>query len=127
MVRYGVLAGRRWPTIVEVTLMSRVYGDQVERRPRPVTSRQGVWSFLAAESETVEPVSLLNLDPECLRDAVASWVSQGYAISFGQTSDGGAIGVHLIVGGDKKSKYFTTVAELEDFLTRVSGTIAPKK
>lgn len=106
--------------------MSRAYGEQVQPYRRQSAPRQSAFAFMAEPNTPGDGVDLLQLDPECLRDAVAAWVSQGYAISFGQTSDAQAVGVHLIVGGDKKSKYFTTVAELEDFLTRVRGTIAPK-
>lgn len=106
--------------------MSRVFGDAVQPARRPQRAQQNPLAFLDASGDPQERLSLLETDAETLRDAVALWCSQGYAISFGLTSDGNALGVHLIVGGQKRSKYFTDIASLEDFLKVLAGqTTAP--
>ena len=86
------------------------------KRPR---LQQSAFAFLGESQERGALFDFEPVDADGLHDAIASWVNQGYAISFGRTSDGGACGVHLHANGDKKSFYFGTVAELEDFLSRV--------
>lgn len=81
--------------------------------------RQSAFAFLGGPAKAEGAVDLLPVDAECLRDAVASWVALGHAITIGRTADGGAIGVHLLANGEKSSRYFSTIAELEDFLTLV--------
>jgi hypothetical protein len=66
---------------------------------------------------------LAEVDAETLHAAITRWTDCGYAITFGRTGDGGAIGVHLLAGGEKRSKYFSTAAECEDFLTSVPGPV----
>lgn len=99
--------------------MSRQADAQLPvRRQRPAL-RQGAFSFLVDEPTAGEPVSLTNVDAETLRDAIALWTELGHAITIGRTSDGGAVGVHLLAGGERKSRYFTDIAMLEDFLVTV--------
>lgn len=80
----------------------------------------GAFAFLAGREEPKEPVTLANVDADGLKAAIAAWTDQGHAITFGRTSDGGAISVSLLAGGQRKSQYFPDIAALEDFLALVA-------
>lgn len=82
-------------------------------------STQRAFDFMASQLENGEPFSLRNVDAELLHQAVSAWTDRGYLISFGRTSDGGAMGFHLTAAGDKRSKYFSDVASAENFLSEV--------
>ena len=99
--------------------MSRQAEAQVPVRRQMPRPRQGAFAFLADAPAADEPVSLVNVDADTLRDAIAFWTALGHAITIGRTSDGGAVGVHLLAGGQRKSQYFTDLALLEDFLVTV--------
>lgn len=89
-----------------------------ERRstpPRP----PGAFAFLGTNSADREPVSLATVDAELMRDAIGRWCALGHAITIGRTSDGGAIAISLLAGGQRKSQYFADLAMLEDFLVSV--------
>jgi hypothetical protein len=88
------------------------------RRPRPV---QGAFAFLGQQAQGGQRFPVETIDPEVLASAIARWCGAGHAVSFGLSGDGGAFGVHLIAGGDKRSKWFATAQECEDFLTTVPG------
>lgn len=95
-------------------------------RAIPRTSNEDPFAGLGDDPGAEGAFDFQHVSAENLRDAVASWVSRGYAITFGLTSDGGAIGVHLLAGGKKKSEYFGNVAKLEDFLTRITAQHGPE-
>lgn len=101
--------------------MSRAFGDSAVARPVRRPPAQGAFAFLGAASAGVERFAVDQIDAEVLRDAVARWLGSGYAISLSLSSDGGALGVHLIVGGDKRTKWVQDVAAAEDFLQSVPG------
>jgi hypothetical protein len=105
-------------------------GNGYERPPLGPGSRgpaQGAFDFLGDVQTSDEPISLLPCSPELLRDAVAKWVERGHAVTIGRTSDGGAIGVHLLANGQKHSQYFSEIATLEDFLSRLANAPIPPK
>jgi hypothetical protein len=83
------------------------------RRPG---ARPGAFDFLGESTAVGKPVSLATVDAETMRDAIAAWTGLGHALTIGNTSDGGAVAVTLLAGGARKSKYFTDLALLEDFL-----------
>lgn len=89
-----------------------------ERRTKPAM-RQGAFEFLGTNSADREPVSLATVDADLMRDAIGHWVALGHAITIGRTSDGGAIAISLLAGGQRRSQYFADLAALEDFLTVV--------
>lgn len=91
------------------------------RRP-PV---QSAFGFMQDQSGPGETFPVEQIDAECLAGAVSRWCLQGYAISFGLSSDLQVFAVHMIVGGDRRVKWCKTVAEAEDFLTGVPGPTKP--
>lgn len=44
-------------------------------------------------------------DPASLAEAIANWVRRGGAITLGATSDGGALSITLLEGGEKYKLY----------------------
>jgi hypothetical protein len=93
--------------------------DWANNRVRASKNAPDPFAGLGDGVQSTDHFDLLPVDAECLRDAIAAWTGRGYAITFGRTGDGGAMGVHLLAGGDKRSRYFSDVSELEDFLTRL--------
>lgn len=100
--------------------------DMFDKGVRRIRARQDAFGFLNETPRSDAPFELMPVDAEGLRDAIAIWTGLGHAITFGRTQDGGAMGVHLHAGGERRSRYFGTVAELEDFLATVRGADAPK-
>lgn len=96
--------------------MGRQAEALVPVRAAPRRPAGNPFAFLAATEPDTEPVSLGTVDAETLRDAIVSWVELGHAITIGKTSDGGAIAVTLLAGGQRTSKYYADVAAFEDFL-----------
>lgn len=84
-------------------------------------SVQGAFDFLGAPSAAASKFPIGELSPDVLQSAMVRWLALGHAISFGLSGDGGALGIHLIANGEKRSKWFGHVAEAEDFLSTVPG------
>lgn len=64
-------------------------------------------------------VSWREVDAECLAAAVAAVTDAGHAITFGRTSDGGALSLTLLVAGTPHKTYPSSAAQAEDLLTRL--------
>lgn len=96
--------------------MGRQAEALVPARRAPIRKQQSAFAFLGEDATDREPVSLATVDAETMRDAIAQWTSLGHAITIGCTSDGGAIAISLLAGGQRQSKYFNDLALLEDFL-----------
>jgi hypothetical protein len=77
------------------------------------------FSRFTALNRQVESFSVSDVDANLLSDAISSWVGRGFAITFGRTSDGGAIGVHLLANGSRRPSYHATAEELETFLSEI--------
>lgn len=101
-----------------MTEQRREWANERMRRPR---ARQTAFDFIEEVKGMAVSIDMAAVDSDTLADAIASWTGRGYAITFGRTSDGGALGVHLLAGGEKRSRYFTDVAELENFLQVIAG------
>ena len=105
-------------------------GRQAEQLVRTAPPRkpptQTPFAFLAKLEPEQEPVSLLNCDAETMRDGVALWLELGHAIPFGKTSDGGAVAITLLAGGQRTSRYYTDVATLECFLVSLKDNARVK-
>ena len=99
--------------------MAREASEWANGRLKRARQRQGAFDFLVDEGDPDAPFDMSAVDADGLKDAIVAWVGRGYAITFGRTSDGGAVGVHLLAGGEKKSRYFAEVSQLEDFLATV--------
>lgn len=72
-------------------------------------------------------VSWREVDPENLSAAIAAVTEAGHAITFGRTSDGGALSLTLLVAGTPHKTYPTSAANAEDLLSRLASTEAPDK
>lgn len=103
-------------------MQSRVDGP-VRPQRRPLV--QSAFGFMASSSGSGEPFPVEQIDAETLAGAVARWTSQGYAISFGLSQDLAVFAVHLLVGGDKRTKWCKDVPEAEDFLASVPPAPRP--
>lgn len=100
--------------------MSRLAPVPEPSAARRVPTKQATFAFLQAVREVPEGLSLENVDAETVHDAIAAWTDLGHAITFGLTSDGGAISVSMLHHGKRDARYFTSVAELEDWLKTVA-------
>lgn len=101
-----------------MAMQSRVDGPV---RPMRRPPHQSAFGFMATAAGPGEAFPVEQIDHETLAGAVSRWVLQGYAISFGLSSDGFALGVHLIVGGDKRTRWCKDVPDAEDFLSSIPG------
>jgi hypothetical protein len=97
------------------------------RRLQSQAREETAFAFLGEQTAKGTAFPLREIAPESLHGAVVRWCGSGCAISFGLSGDGGAFGVHLIAGGQKRSRWFGTVAELEDFLSTVPSLKDPLK
>lgn len=86
---------------------------------------QGAFDFLTPSGGGGESFPVERVDAEAIAGAITRWLARGHAISFGLSGDGGALGVHLIADGEKRSRWFGTVGEAEDFLTTIPGPSGP--
>ena len=96
--------------------------EWANRRLRSVKQVQGAFAFLGEAQERGGAFDFGEVSPEVLHAAVKAWCNQGYAISFGRTSDGGAGGIHLVANGVKRSLYGASVDELEHHLATVAAS-----
>jgi hypothetical protein len=99
--------------------MSRVDSISETRRLSRVPPSKAAFAFLAGDDPGGDQFPLEQISPDMLLRAVVRWCGAGYALSFGLSADGGALGVHLLAGGQRRSKWFQNVAELEDFLATI--------
>lgn len=67
-------------------------------------------------------VSWRDVDPESMVAAVAAITEAGHAITFGRTSDGGALSLTLLVAGTPHKVYPTSAGQAEDLLSRLAHT-----
>jgi len=61
-------------------------------------------------------------DAELLQRAVTEWCAGGHAITFGVTSDGGALSISLLAGGKPYKVYASSPDELNELLSRIGQT-----
>lgn len=99
----------------------------VARRLGQQQAVQAAFAFMGQGAQGQSAFPMSEIDSDSLLGAVVRWCGQGHAISFGLSGDGGAFGVHLIAGGEKRSRWFGHVAELEDFLATVPGPTKPER
>lgn len=104
---------------VYMAMQSRVDVPAVRRAPQP---RQNPFDGWENKSAGEGPFDMSEVDPSLVHNAIVEWTSAGFAITFGRTSDGGAMGVHLLANGRKLPTYHSTVEDLEmrlqDIITR---------
>lgn len=99
--------------------MPRVDSISVSRSLHRGDPTQAAFAFLGTEEIEGAKFELREVSEEMLKRALIRWVGAGYALSFGLSADGGALGVHLLAAGQKRTKWFSSVQELEDFLASI--------
>lgn len=99
--------------------MPRVDAISISRSLSRKDPTQAAFAFLGLEERVDTKFPLADVSADMLLRALIRWVGAGYALSFGLSSDGGALGVHLLAAGQKRSKWFSTAQELEDFLASI--------
>lgn len=95
--------------------------DRMEAQKRTRTgngSKYGLDSAMGKpEGSAAEFVEAVNV--ELLRDAIARIVGAGDALMFSATSDGGALVMLVMEGGDKRKVYITSDTKLHDVLKSI--------
>jgi hypothetical protein len=99
-----------------MAMNGRVDVPAARRAPKP---RQNPFEGWSDQSNEAGPFDFSGVDPELVQNVIAEWTALGYAITFGRTSDGGAMGVHLLANGRKQATYHATVDELETRLQEI--------
>lgn len=66
-------------------------------------------------------MSWADADASLLAAAISHWTSGGHAITFGVTSDGGALSISLLSGGKPYKLYASDPDELASLLERIGG------
>lgn len=74
---------------------------------------------LFGEETSAKPFDWTHAHPDELAAAVVRWTDLGNAITFGRTSDGGAVSVTLLAGGQRHKLYAADEDALSAILTRL--------
>lgn len=94
---------------------------------RPQFRRTARWqdAFLPPN----DPAEVLDwdaADPHQLLAAIVNWTRSGNAVTLGRTSDGGALSLTLLCGGERLKRYASDATELELLLKALAGAEAPE-
>ena len=65
-------------------------------------------------------------DPNLLLAAIVNWTRSGNAVTFGRTSDGGALSLTLLCGGERLKRYASSADDLAQLLEALAGAEAPQ-
>lgn len=90
------------------------------RKDMPNGPRPGKYAGLSSRGD-LQAVQLRSVDGNLLRDAMDKVVTNGDAILFGRTSDGGAFSVRVLSDGATDCFYPTDAIELQELLTGILG------
>lgn len=66
-----------------------------------------------------DPLSWGSVHPDVLSETIAAVTDQGDALLFGRTSDGGALSLRVLSGGQTYSEYFATIELAQKGLGRI--------
>lgn len=64
-------------------------------------------------------------DPHQLLAAIVNWTRGGNAVTFGRTSDGGALSLTLLHDGERLKRYASNAEDLAQLLSALAGADAP--
>lgn len=65
-------------------------------------------------------------DPHQLLAAIVNWTRGGNAVTFGRTSDGGALSLTLLHGGERLKRYASNAEDLAQLLVALAGAETPE-
>lgn len=95
--------------------------SRIDAPPTKGKRADGYWTTIQLPQLAKDPISWAMADSAQLADAVAHWTEAGNAITLGRTSDGGALSVTLLAGGERKKLYAANADELDQLLTAIAG------
>jgi hypothetical protein len=76
------------------------------------------------EGGTGSPLDVQGMwDSQPLQDVISLIVAHGALVSFGVTSDGGALGITVTVDGRWRREYFRTSEDAADWLSQAEPSI----
>ena len=73
-------------------------------------------SIFAQNQVEDQDVDFSQVEAESVKAAIHAVISDGDAISFSLTSDGGALAVTVLSGGERHKAYAHKISEIEDLL-----------
>lgn len=89
---------------------------------RPTFRRSANWQDAFVVSNA--PDQLIDwdaADPHQLLAAIVNWTRAGNAVTFGRTSDGGALSLTLLCGGERLKRYASNADDLAQLLSALAG------
>lgn len=90
--------------------------SQVNRNAaQPKTGKYGKLGASQAKGE----IAWKDVDGPSIKRCIAAVTSTGDAITFGRTSDGGALAVTILSGAERHKLYASQVEEAEDMLRSI--------
>lgn len=87
------------------------------KQPAPQPALHEMFADMTAK----KTVRFEDIEEALLVRALSAWTDAGYAITFGRTSDGGAISMSLLAGDYRKKLYAADAEELADALARIGN------
>lgn len=94
---------------------------------RPAFRRAPSWQdAFVISSAPDEVIDWDAADPHQLLAAIVNWTRSGNAVTFGRTSDGGALSLTLLCGGERLKRYASNAEDLAQLLTALAGAEAPE-
>lgn len=95
---------------------------QAASRKSP-NGRSSVYAALHGKSAD-RGLSYGQVSGDLLSEAVQRVTERGDAILFGRTTDGGALSVHILAGGEASKFYVTDGSELMELLTGLIAAVS---
>lgn len=101
-----------------MSINDRVVVQPINRYQRATGPDLGA---LFGAGSKIGAITWADADAGLLAGAIAHWTSGGHAITFGVTSDGGALSISLLSGGKPFKLYASDPDELASLLERIGG------
>lgn len=94
---------------------------------RPQFRKANYWTeiFMVAPDQG-EVIDWDAADPHQLLAAIVNWTRGGNAVTLGRTSDGGALSLTLLAGGERLKKYAKDADELASLLKALGEAELPE-
>jgi len=101
--------------------MSSERKQWAQDRVRSKKAAQGAFDFLGPHQRPARGMDVEAIDASTFGAGCLRWLSRGYALTCGLSSDGGALNVKLLANGDVRSEWFTAAKDAEDFMSAIPG------